>query len=417
MRWKNGCPVWKFLLPIILLIALCPAAVAADDAPIWQETGIHLTDTFSLCFDATHPNVLLTLDGPLGQRSGTVAYNWATGEKSAVQSRTFEACSEQTGWLFARNPDGTAFQFGLDAPSGTTIAHFPTDLAADGSSLLYSLSPPDYGAYPAQTLVNPGHLWVSMDSGATWTEQGSQFGGRIRAIAVVERDARSVYALVEERVLDTETSVRLTLFSADAGAMWEQRSVQQIGLSGFTDWPSSGIAAVHGQSAPTTALTFSTRPGYPGSGVHSDVSLSTDGGRTFQLIGLRGLGLGVDLVATTAGILRLNLRGVPGASDTPYLYSVTSDGGATWQPLALPYTPEPDADSVVRIEVSPTSPSLVFLTSRRPHDIYVARDGGLTWQKLAEYRGNVHISPYAPLTMIGFTDGALSSLDLSGLTG
>ena len=41
---------------------------------------------------------------------GTIAYNWATGQRSPINWRAFDACGA-TGLLYSRLPDGSAWRF------------------------------------------------------------------------------------------------------------------------------------------------------------------------------------------------------------------------------------------------------------------------------------------------------------------
>jgi hypothetical protein len=231
-----------------------------------------------------------------------------------------------------------------------------------------------------------------------------------------------VYALVQERVTDPAKHVIATLyFSPDAGATWEKRTERNVGLFGSLEWPLVDITRVSGQAASTATIQFETRPGYPGSSSYSEYFLSTDGGRAFTSVGKNGLGVETHLIATSAGIVRLNLRGTPNTPDG-YMLTRTTDGGATWQPLALPYTPELDTNGAIALIGSPGAPAILILINHHMHGLYYSTDAGTTWQPLAEQRGGVKVSLSAPLTLIGFgapslpaSNGQLYTLDISSL--
>jgi hypothetical protein len=118
-----------------LLVAACfqalpaPSARAEGPAPGWHDTGIPLQQAQGpFCFDATQPNVAFVNE----TSSGTVAYNWSSGQRTVVNSRPFTLCGPQ-GLLFADGAQDTAWRFSSMDPEGRAIAHNPTHVAQDGT--------------------------------------------------------------------------------------------------------------------------------------------------------------------------------------------------------------------------------------------------------------------------------------------
>lgn len=387
-------------LTLLVLIGLAmtaaPQAVgtaAPNSLPApWQDTGLQVGSVRGQsCVDATTPGVLLTNETAANSANAplmTVATNWLTGQRTQVAAHGFDACSEQTGWLFALNADGaTAVRFSLRDPQGRTLDHFPNFPSLDGSVLYSFGNPQGYASArftqpPPIKPAMPGHLFVSTDDGLTWAEGGQQFAGTIDQIMLADADAQSLYALVRQPQPNGDETYAL-YFSADAGMSWGKRAEG-------TDSPKDGgtahtLYAIPGSATPVTTVAMEVA--YHGGGPHAgrDVMLSTDGGRTFTTIGTNMEGIGgpgkaVGLDGTSAGILRLDYDQYVTNRYQPLL---SVDGGMTFQPLTFPFlSPMPLG---LTLRTLPYAPNDVFaVASQVPADTSRRR----TCPPMADARGN-----------------------------
>ena len=198
-------------------------------------------------------------------------------------------------------------------------------------------------------------------------------------------------------------TLRYTVYaSTDAGRTWEARSSGTA--TGTVRYAEVALGVVPGHTAPLDLVELDvTLRRYPGDTPIVDVTLSGDGGRSFNKAGERGADAGnLQLVHTQEGILRLYYS----RADTPggYTLSLSTDGGRTWAPMALPgyfRMMDPLADPpYTYLTVALAAPANVFLTS---FDLaYSSPDGGHTWQPLplGTPLQSSPLSPYLPLQML-----------------
>ena len=194
-----------------------------------------------------------------------------------------------------------------------------------------------------------GGVFKSTDGGATWqAANGRLFDGAtdsrehrmlegfVYSLVVDPRDAETVYAGTWSAGL---------LKTTNGGASWQRLDPGPIG------------SMVLDPSDPETI--------YLGSGAESGVSMSTDGGRTWQSTGLRGTDVGALAVdpehpeilyaGTAKGLLK------------------TSDGGATWRAGGL-------KGYVTGVKIDPERPTTLYAATSS--GVHRSRDGGRTWRAL-----------------------------------
>ena len=203
---------------LTLLTVLAPVASASLPAPAgmgWRDTGIPLKDFY--CLDATHANTILVAEAD----TGTVAYDWVTGHRTAVNSHILTGCGPN-GVVYAAAPgaegDGPAWRFSLDDRGGVQMPRTPTHLAQDGTDQVYTLD--GLAAFGEGV----GRLWASADGGLTWAERGTQFNGQIESLAVAPADAGHLTITVVDRHAYPAPSFYTLYVSPDAGRTWEPRS-------------------------------------------------------------------------------------------------------------------------------------------------------------------------------------------------
>lgn len=403
------CRRRQLCLMLLVVLAISPVwrpVVAAQTVLAWHDTGINLPGERygPLCFDATQANFIL-----LPEPAGTVAYNWRTGERKVVSPLRFERCGP-AGLLYAWDAArGLAYRFSLADPSERTGTYMPTHVAEDGSLQVYSIG---YTGRDVNRL-----LWASSDGGLTWQERGQQFAiGTKRQILLSQADARAIYMLVAEPLPQPQGRYRYSIhFSSDAGENWQQRWEQSVDRQSVE--PSFGLERIPGPT-PVDMLVLTISYGGGSSGL-TQVHLSSDGARTFRLIGQRGLinqamnGGYVQLVHTDAALLRLTWN-----TDAPPL-SASTDGGRSWQPRALPNPndpPQPGPPNIfTTLTVAAAVPRNVFMRDSRDR-LWYSADAGMSWRAFENKADvssyTIDISPYLPLEVLGVENTRLYTLAL-----
>jgi photosystem II stability/assembly factor-like uncharacterized protein len=223
-----------------------------------------------------------------------------------------------------------------------------------------------------------------------WRFEGPRtVGGRVVDAAVDPTTPNSLYVA---------TSTNGVWHSADAGktftSVWPKDVTHAMGAVAIT--PDGTLFAGTGEANPGGGSIT-----YGGDGVYR----STDGGVTWQKVGLSGAGtigrIVVDpqdpdriWVAVTGNLF------VPGATRGLYL---STDGGDTWN---RSLEPPNDTTGAADVAVDPEHPDHVIATMwdhiRHPDarvytgagsGIWQSRDGGATWQRLGEAEGLQAASP------------------------
>jgi hypothetical protein len=360
------------------------AAAAQSALPGWRDTGVTLGQGGGgFCFDGAQPNVVITSDSA----EGTVAYNWATGQRTVLNPRPLGLCGVD-GSLYAP-VGGGGWRFSSADPDGQFVPFMVTHAAEDGSSWTYALP--------------GGQLWASSDGGRTVHERGRQFAGRIDSLAVAPADGRALYLLTADRDKAANGKTPFAIhFSPDGGATWERRYSGDAPGAGM-GFPSFTMTALEGAS-PVTALRLQIAYG-SGSGSPPLRLYSTDGARTFQQL-TTGLDYGADVLASSEGVITKTYTG-----NTYGLTLQRPDGSK--ESLLTPPGPEPGYGSPPEILVSRNAPANLFVNRSGDDGLWHSPDGGRTWNLLGAGKPyGVKISPYLPLTLATVENGRLYVIDL-----
>lgn len=410
------------LIGLLLLVftpqaAPATAAIAPSPQIEWRDTGLVIPGRYyRLCFDASQPDSLLVDEVEIG----TVAYNWEAGQRTVISNHHLTEVGRSSyyalyscgtyGLFFDRDPNDTVWRFSASDPVGQIIAHAPTHTALDGTAQMYALETEWIDGRRI------GQLWASADGGLTWIERSTQFDGKIESIAVAQSDGRALYAAVVERPPrvgppsaegDPGYLDYAIYFSPDAGNTWEQRFTGRAeGITVFGG-PRVEVYPVAGSTSQVDTVMLVTDYGSPGSSNRWWYSVSSDGARAFHEVGMGGMGGGPTVVQTEAGLVKLYTYRSSG-----YELSRSTDGGATWQPLA---GPPQDAEAYIfyfaSLHVVRTAPANLFLYDGNRH--WYSPDSGATWQPIAAVDSHeIYISPFLPLTVLRVQDGHIQRLDL-----
>jgi hypothetical protein len=401
------------LMLLTLLASLDTPQTASAKAATWRDTGLTLSEEpyySNTCFDATQPNVLLVSNayadyGPVG----SFAYNWVTGQRIQLNSRPFDVCISEMGLLFAFDQNGdTALRFSSRDPRGRTVSHGPDAYATDGTLQLY--------ATPLDVHNGTKKLYASSDGGLTWNERGQQFGNKLRGIGVSRVDGRALYALLTEA---TGSDVKYSVyFSGDAGVTWEKRFESRTTTIGNSEIDVY-LYTPEESGAPVNSVFLSISKGSRG-GDGDEIWFSQDGGRNFKLAGHNWYGGAVYLFYSGGNLLRFS-------RDASYELAMSSNGGQTWQKLALPFTPSPDDlghDIYHTIYAVPNAPSNLFFYTytagvsagqppRNSDNLWYSPDSGKSWEKLGSQLGEPMVTSYAPLTVLTTREKRLYAIDLT----
>lgn len=318
--------VRKFTWPCIGLVALLGAATTehvAAGVNAWTSTGPRTQ--WSLVAADSRPGGLVFLDA-LGQpfRSTDGGAHWASVSGAAFTSAEFES------FWFDPNVAHRVYA-AVDISGGT------------GSSVLY--------------------VARSDDDGASWTLIGTPFA-EFSLIGTVVR------------------TLRLEISSSDANRMYASVNGITLTVDGGTTW-----RRVSPSDNPLRDLALDqTSPGtIYGVGQHG-VSRSVDNGTTWQLINnglpsvVSGLSIAVDPVAS-GHLLLIALVGASGAQ-AKALYA-SHDHGASWVSTNANFN---DIGVDQQIVFDPSSPSTAYLRSAGM--VSRSTDGGTTWQSLALLHGS-----------------------------
>ncbi len=366
--------VMRGLLALLLIVVLLlPQAGTAAAADQWRQIG-PASDLDNQCIDGSMPTVLLApytgSSSYYPPNSQTQSLDWSTGVTAELHPYPLTACTP-SGLLFSRHPDGTIWRFTTRDSAAVQVERLPTHYADDGSLAMYSFNPENH------------QLWFSSDGGSTWSERGTQFGGRIDSFALAAADASAIYAQVRN-VDQTPGDMRGTIyFSADSGQTWEQRA---------SDQPIRGnLLPVRGAAANTnTVLRSNISRG--SSSCSENIEISTDGGRSWQELAGNPSSCGVfDQIAHTPhGWLRVNIGG--SAITRNGTVQLSTDSGNTWRDVLA-------SDCYGPIKVAPSAPWNVFYNSCGT--LYHSTDGGQTWSPLAGiFVQEFALTPYLPLSII-----------------
>jgi photosystem II stability/assembly factor-like uncharacterized protein len=233
--------------------------------------------------------------------------------------------------------------------------------------------------------VNNGGVWKTTDYGQTWTpifdEQGTQ---SIGAVAVAPSDPSILYVGSGEGLQRPDLSVGDGIYkSTDGGRTWEHlglRSARQIG------------AVLVDPKDPNRL--FVAALGHPyGPNEERGVFRSTDGGRAWQKVlykdentGAIDLAFAPDNAQTVYAVLWAARQG-PWEYNNAYsgpnsgLFKST-DGGNTWQPLTSGLPTAADGLGRIGIAIAPSDSKRMYawVTAVRGGGIYRSDTAGASWE-------------------------------------
>ena len=395
------------LLLVSLMAGLPVQPATAQDLPAWQDTSLSFNSAdfnYLTCFDSLQPGKLLTASPDNTQP--TFSIDLTTGQKTQLNALSYYLCNEATGVLYARaNPDAkNGIGFTSASPAGVPLTYAPTHWAVDGSLWVYNVS--NDNQTPAKT-----HLYASPDGGVTWHERNTGgFNGQLLSLTVTNSDGRFIYALTQDVFGNGR---RFTLYaSQDAGVSWEKRYEKVFSDNNGILTPWLYFANLPGRTIPTNYVELNESVGAGSNGTNT-ILISADGGKTFNEAGVNGRSGGVQILYSDNSLVRM--------TRTDYSYSLANsvDGGKTWQPLNLPFTPEKFDPNVgvlrVNLIQAKNAPSNLFFSyaDGTKGDLWYSPDSGKTWQKLGPNMPNLLVSPYAPTSLLSFKDNKIFRLDIS----
>jgi photosystem II stability/assembly factor-like uncharacterized protein len=242
-----------------------------------------------------------------------------------------------------------------------------------------------------------GGVFKTTDGGATWqAANGGLFGeetvgdrdhrmleGYVYSLVVDPRDSETVYAGTFRRGL---------LKTTNGGASWQGLAPRMVG------------PVVLDPNDPETIYVGSVGAAVGGGRAESGVSMSTDGGRTWQPAGLSGTN--VDALAVDPTHAEILYAG------TAEGLLKSSDGGNTWRAGGL-------KGWVSGVKIDPEKPTTLYAATNA--GIFKSTDGGGSWKALAagrEASDGVHslaLDPNSSATLYAGTGaGVLKSTDSGG---
>ena len=431
LRHYYRCFLVTLVLAGVLTVSLLPGvSQAADSQANWHDTGHNLpaqlnnpAATFptahGVCVDGSQPSTLVlnrivkqgeNYSPSLGS---AFAFNWSTGVTTRLNDHPFDFCTESGYYYTYGNGQLDALRYSLAEPEGRPIQYMPDNAGVGGSQWVY-----------AGPRMDNGRLFASSDAGLTWQERFLPFPDKLINITVMPGDGRSIYAaaLVGGGTTNSSGGVRYAIyFSANGGESWEKRLEDTAYVDIRYIQQQFQLKSVSSRAGGVDTFIMAQGVGVAGSGAHIDYYLSTDGGRSFNMIGSSGLGLGVRVVKTQHGLVRL--------VKTPYgfTFSNSSDGGKSWQGLNLPFTPVEAATSglgenFMDLRNASNSPDNLILTGTSGSlqaggetrtKLWYSSNGGKSWRVL-DTPYSFLITPYAPTTAVGFgSDKRIYTLDMS----
>jgi photosystem II stability/assembly factor-like uncharacterized protein len=225
----------------------------------------------------------------------------------------------------------------------------------------------------------PARLFLSEDGGRTWVEPALDavqecpriMHTRVTTLAADPADPDTVWAGVEIDGLRQ---------SRDRGRTW-----QKVGR-GLSSQDIHGLVIIAPAGPRGARLLAST---------NNDLNLSTDGGQTWQPLGVgrvlpwaycRGL---AQQCGRPEVVLLGNGDGPPG---TAGVVARSSDGGASWHEAAMPGR----ANSTVwTFAVHPADPALIYAASVSGQ-VYRSGDAGASWARLPREFGEVRALAWTP---------------------
>ena len=299
---------------------------------VWHWLSSDASGQVLLAGEAANGVLNASVDGGETWTSGdSLPGIWISSDMSATGDRMV-AVQYQGGGMFTSTDFGAHWVHVTDPlvnPAVGVLSFEGVTMSQDGQRIAAVVQPsvPDV-ANPNSANVPNGRLVVSTNGGTTWTEPALPGG-------IARHDWRNIDSSADGSVLVAVTQAGEIFKSIDAGATWTAVTLTLAGSATpvVENWYRVKLSA-DGQ---TVALAANTFGGAPGSGIF----VSHDGGATWT----RGLTATADytelavsadgskIAATSSNILTAT-----GAITTAGRVVMSTDGGATFNPLTLPGT-------------------------------------------------------------------------------
>ena len=226
-------------------------------------------------------------------------------------------------------------------------------------------------------------IYLSTDSGATWTNMGLRETGRIGRIVVHPTNPNTVYACALGRATGPQQE-RGVYRTTDAGKTWQRVLFvdENTGCSGL-NIDRSNPNVLYAGMWQVVMHTYAMFSGGPSSNVYK----STDGGATWSKVGQAGL--------PTAPVGKIDVMVAPTDSKRVYALIQTKDqgslwrsddAGGSWRVVNWQRGLIGRAGYYIKLDVSPTNPDEIIVTNS---SVWHSTDGGKTFPEV-QWGGDTH---------------------------
>lgn len=262
-------------------------------------------------------------------------------------------------------------------PDATAIVPIPTPTTTPSAN---ATSRPTATSTPGVLRYKFSDHTVSVSSdGSAWQERPQQFPEKIVSLISAASNSAVVY-LLTTAPLSTSTNLRPVIrytvqASRDGGLNWQPGASEQFGGCYTVN---VGLRALISHATDADSLIVATQcvdnPS-DARGFGMGARLSMDGGRSFVW---SANGDGIQVGQTRDGILRF----IPQRAEGERL-ALSTDRGATWQPLAPPALDIGYPSSSPLLEIDDGDANVVRLREQiGSKRVWESRDGGRTWRVL-----------------------------------
>ncbi len=238
------------------------------------------------------------------------------------------------------------------------------------------------------TGVNNGGVWKTDDFGRTWIPLfDDQPTGSIGALAVAPSNPDVIYAGSGEGLQRPDLSTGDGIYkSTDGGRTWEHL--------GLRDGEQIGAIVVHPGDADRLFVAVLGHPYGPNE--ERGVFRSTDGGKTFQKVLYKDVNTGAIGLVLDPGNPDIIYASLWESRQGPWENAAwngpgsglfkSTDGGTTWRPLTNGLPTFAQGLGRIGIAVAPNDPNRLYLTVESPRlgGIYRSDDAGETWRRVTD---------------------------------